>query len=292
MASQVVVKGYKIQREIEQQGFRSVYLAQHLRSGKEVFLTVILARPGRDVSALKKRAEISLKLKIPSLVTAIEYGAVGQDFFYFSHTAIPSLPITRTLLEMPNREEALFQTVGFAIEALEALDYLHNAQLTHRDLKTAKLRITPYTTLLLEGFINPHPKVESRAMASSVYLPYAAPEQLMGLPLDRKTDIYSMGVVLYELVTGTLPYASNYSKEEDARKGIVPVPSKVAADLPSELENSITRALSPRNSRYPTCREWITDLEEYYDKRSIGMKLKDFATSLKNMIPFMRPPVK
>lgn len=283
MSTNIVVKGYKITHQIDQSGLRTVYNALHLKSGKDVFMTVISVRPGRDLNTLKKRAALSKKLPLPTLLTALDYGVLPNNQFYYTHQAIASLPIKRVLEEIKDPTEYLFKSISFFMDALEVISYLHTAQVTHRDLNTAQLRISNSNLLVVENFINARPKLETRDIANIVYLPYISPEQLMGAPADRKTDIYSMGVILHELITGKLPYSSNYTKIEDAKNGITPSPSKFAKDLPNELEKIIMKALSPRSSRYAHVRPWIEDLEQLYSKRSFRMKLKDFSTTIKGI---------
>ncbi|MFT4551641.1 MAG: serine/threonine protein kinase [Chlamydiales bacterium] len=286
MTTNIVVKGYKIIRAIDQIGLRTIYSALHLKSGKDVFITVISVGPGRDLTALIKRARISRKLLLPTLVTAIDYGTLPNNLFFYTHESLPSLPIKRILEEIKDPTEYLYTTINFFMDALEIIAYIHDAQVTHRNINTAHLRISHSNTVHLEGFINARPKQESRNIANIVHLPYMSPEQLRGASADRKTDIYSMGVILHELVTGELPYPSNYTKTEDARNGAIPFPSKFMKDIHPSLENIIMKSLAPRKSRYNHARDWITDLEQFYNERSFKMKFKDFSSTIKNIFAF------
>jgi len=285
MSSKIVVKGYQVGALIDQSGMRSLYRARHLSSGKELFLTVISVRPGRSLEALKRRAQQSKRITLQGLVPATDFGVLPDDKFFFSHQAIPSFPITQGLAEVADPTERLYALMKYFLNALELVDYIHEAGATHRDLGTPLLRLDINGSVLLEGFVNARPKVEPRNIANVVNLPYMSPEQLMGTtPADRKTDIYSMGVVLFELVTGALPYESNHSKVEDSRQGIVPTPSMHKIDIPPSLEAIIMKALSPRGSRYQHARELIADIEAFRSKRSLKLKFKDFTSSLRNSL--------
>jgi eukaryotic-like serine/threonine-protein kinase len=277
----VVVKGYKITRCIDKQSFRSLYEAKYLKEGKTVFMTVMGVRPGRDLSLLEKRAKMSQKLQHSSLVTALDYGTLPHDQFYYTHEPTPSYPIARVLEEINDPQEYIYRVIGFFIEALDILSYIHEARISHRNLSTAQIRITNDDKVLLEGFINAFPRLEQKNMAPVVEMPYMAPEQLLGMAADKKTDIYSMGTILYELVTGCLPYESNYAKIVDYRNGKTPSPSAIYDDMPPELESFIMKALSPRKTRYSYVQDWITDLEELYSMRSLRLKCKDFSSFLK-----------
>lgn len=196
----------------------------------------------------------------------------------------------RVVAETPDGDDRLYLTIRYFLGLLELVDYIHEAGTTHRDLNTGQVRIDNNNKVLLEGFINARPKVEPRNIANVVNFPYMSPEQLMGAaPADRKTDIYSAGVVLFELITGVLPYESNYSKVEDIRQGIIPSPSLYKMDVPTDLEAIIMKALAPRTSRYRHVRELMADLETFYNRRSIRYKLKDFSHTLRSLIGAKTP---
>lgn len=284
MAKRVVVKGYQIGEVIDQTGLRTIYKALHLASGGEVFVTVIAVRPGKSLESLQRRAEQSKKLTLPGLVTAQEYGVLPEDKFFYSHSATASFPLQRVLNETSDSKECLFNAIGYFKQAAECVDYIHEAGTQHRDLGLGAMRVTESGTVLLEGFINARPRQEARNIANIVNLPYMAPEQLVGTtPADRKTDIYSLGVILYELMTGTLPYESNHSKIENMNQGIIASPGLLRPEIPREIEAVVIRALSPRASRYKTVRELVEDLDSFYEKRSLTSRLKELPKFLSQL---------
>lgn len=283
MTHRFVVKGYKLGSEIDRSGMRSIYRALHIRTGKEVFVTVINVRNERSLENLQKRAAVSQKCTNQCIVTALDYGLADDRCFYYTHKAIKTKPIVDAIDDVESNDKRMFFILRYFIKALECVEYLHLAKTTHRDLCTKNLRVDDKSNVILEGFINARPKIEHRDVASVVDLPYMAPEQLLGAPADRKTDIYSMGIILYELVTGVVPYNSNYTKIEDFRKGVAPSPSMDKMDIPSVIENSIMKALSGRNDRYNTIAEWFEDLYVWYGKRPLSLKFEDMAINIKKM---------
>ena len=285
MGKNPIIKGYQVERKIDEQGLRSLFTAQQIRSGKQVFITTIPTRAESPaLEFLKRRSVMSQKLLHPALVTAIDFGTTNNDYFYYAHNATPSFLLTQVLDEINDSHERLFSMIRWFIQALEIIAYLHEANITHRDLATNHLRINNQGNLIIEGFINARPKIEANNIINTVHLPYMSPEQLLGAASDKKTDIYSLGVILFELVTGQLPYTSNYHKVGNAKEGIPPQPSMYKLDVPPEIESMILRAMASRTSRYNNTHEWLLELEEFYSKRSMRMKLQDIKLKLKNIL--------
>lgn len=284
MTQRIVVKGYQVGAKVDETGLRSIYRGLHIRTGQEVFITLISVRPGRSLNQLMRRAEQSQKLVHPGLVSAIDFGILPQERFYYTHKVITSFPLIQILEEIKQEEERLFTSIRYFLKVLDVVDYIHRARSTHRDLNTSQLRVSPNGRILLEGYINARPRVEARNIVNIVNLPYMSPEQLKGTPADMRTDIYSLGIIFYELITGALPYSSNFAKQEDARQGIVPSPSLHKMDMPPELETIIVKTLACRTSRYTHVQEMIDELEAFYNQRSIRLKIKEFGSAFKKMI--------
>lgn len=286
MSQQIVVKGYQIVKKIDQFGLKIMYRATHILTGTPVFITVIPARPGVVLDALVRRAEQGKKLTHRNLVTPLEYGYLNNEYFYYTTAAIPSSKLSDILEQIEHYPDYWFRFSGYFMQILNAISYLHAAKLTHRDITSANIRVDRNDRILIEGFINPRPKIENRNIASIVSLPYISPEQLCGAPVDFKTDIYSLGVVMYELITDMLPYDSNYVKIDEAAKGTIPRISEHRFNVPEELELIAYKALSPRDMRYQHIEGWIRDLGRFHAKRPLRLKLKDFSQSLKQMFVF------
>ncbi|MCH1429647.1 MAG: protein kinase [Chlamydiales bacterium] len=284
LTSSIRLKGYKIHEEIDQVGLRVIYRATHINTGDDVFVTMISVGPGRALNTLVKRAKDSQKLLLNGLVTALDIGVVQDRYFYYTHYAIPSTPVMDFLDSKVTDKDRLFVLLGFFIQVLEIVDYIHRAETYHRDLNTSQIRVDGSNNILLEGFINARPASESKNISSTIFLPYISPEQLLGASSDKKTDIYSLGVVLYEMITGSLPYSSNFSKIEDARIGQVPSLTLHKKGIAKELDVIVMKMLSPRNSRYRGIQEILIDLETFYKRRSFKLKMKDFVSSVKNLL--------
>ena len=282
MSDHFVVKGYKVLEEIEEMTLRKMFRVLDIRSGNEVFLTHIDVRPGRALELLKKRAEQSKKLKIKNLVGALDFGKTKQGFYY-TQTLSATLPLMRVLDEVSDSDRRSYLLARYFIKVLEVIDYIHRAKSTHRDIQTSFLRITENEQVFIEGFINARPKMEARSIVNMVEFPYMAPEILLGRPADKKTDIFSLGVVFFELLTGRLPYSSNFSKIEEMKQGKTPSLGSFSKIIPNEFEKMFLRSLGNRNTRYNNCREWLNDMEQFYKKRPLSLKIKDLSQSVKTI---------
>ena len=104
MASKIVIKGYQVGSRIDQIGCKTIYRGLHVQTSEEVFITVISVRPGRAQNLLQKRAEQSKKLLLSTITSAMDFGPLPQDRFFYTHKLIPSLPIVQYLDQIPDAE--------------------------------------------------------------------------------------------------------------------------------------------------------------------------------------------
>ena len=277
-----VIGNYRIEREIGEGGMSHVYVgrtvaaSEMLPAGFEVVLKVMSDELAGEVTARKrfvKEAQILSKLRHRYITRFYEFinnesGAVLVMEF------VDGTPVDFLLAE----KGAIPVSEAIAITQcmLDALVYAHGKGIVHRDIKPANLikeqsgivKVTDFgiakireggnvsgqTVLTKSGFLlgTPH---------------YMSPEQIRE-PKDAgaKCDIYSAGVVLYEMLTGTLPFNSrSLPKLIDAiYRGEKQPPSSVRADVKKELEAIVLKAMHPRHEqRYETAREFYEALEEY-----------------------------
>ncbi len=162
------------------------------------------------------------------------------------------------------------EVLSVAVQAARALKHAHNRNVLHRDLKPAHFMLTPEGTLKLLAFgvakVLPSPPSNSPAIGSSAYLP---PEIANGKPLTRRSDLYSLGGVLYTLVTGRPPFSAA-SVVELMHKQCYTLPERPAMlvpDLPPELDEFICTLLDKNPARRPgTAAAVIEDLERIRGK--------------------------
>lgn len=164
-----------------------------------------------------------------------------------------------------NIQEAVF----FTIQVLRALQHAHDKGIVHRDIKPQNIMLLRDGTIKVTDFgIARFSRGDSRTLVESAIgsVHYMSPEQARGEITDEKADIYSVGVVLYEMITGELPFDSDSAVsvaimqlESSAKK-----PTQINPDIPIGLEQIVVRAMQkdPKN-RYQSASEMIMDLEEF-----------------------------
>lgn len=213
----------------------------------------------------------------PNIIKVYEAGdANGQDYI-----AIEFVEDADTLRSFKNEDSLLpvKQLLHYIRQCAEALDYAHSKGITHRDIKPANLLLTKEGDIKIADFgiavRKAHDKTANvKGFGSPLYM---SPEQASGAKVTYHTDIFSLGVVLYELLTGTHPFQAKTMPA--LFKNIVsedPEPlKKYRSDLPASLESVVNRALQKNpEDRYKSCADFAADLAE------IELELETFGEDL------------
>ncbi|MGB7202258.1 MAG: serine/threonine-protein kinase [Pyrinomonadaceae bacterium] len=210
------IDGYKIIREIGHGGMGTVYLAN--RDGESFDKTVALklVKRGMDTNAVLKRfvmeRSILAQLEHPNIAGLIDGGTTPDGLPYFVMEYVDGQPVTKYCgannLSIIERLE-LFQKVCGAVS------YAHANLVVHRDVKPSNILVTQDGTPKLLDFgiaklLHPDWSLDTAEATATMFRiltpEYASPEQIRGLPVTTASDVYSLGVVLYELLTGERPY--------------------------------------------------------------------------------------
>ena len=174
--------------------------------------------------------------------------------------------------------------VEMTFKCTRALEFAHRLGITHRDLKPANILHTGETNVKISDFGGALIAKGEATQVGSIGSPaYMSPEQVKEQPLDHRTDIYSIGVSMYQLLTGRLPFqgANNFSLMYQITGGKLERPSTLRKDLPPEVEAIVLRAMArERDDRYPTWGEFSRELAQVFSaSRSQARKAQDFADS-------------
>ena len=272
-------------------GMGEVYAATD-RMGRQVALKVLaprLVQDRRHVTRFLQEARAVLALNHPNIVTVYDIGET--DGVYYIASELIEGETLRTVLSRGRLEFA--QSVDIAIQACAALVAAHDKGIVHRDIKpeNVMLRGDGYVKVLdfgiaklTEQFGGPgRPGTAAAASLETVAglivgtTPYMSPEQARGAPVDARTDVWSCGVLLYEMITGEIPFAGGSTTDVLARileREPTPLASLVEG-LPAELQRIVTRALKKDpGDRYPAMPELLADLKALRQELEFGEKIR------------------
>jgi eukaryotic-like serine/threonine-protein kinase len=272
---------YKLHRKLANGSMGEVFLAEY--TGEAFFRRFVvvkrlfshLAHHSEAVRMFHDEAHALSQLNHPNIPQVYDLGfADGHWFIAMEH--VPG----HTLAELcaAGARGAVPLTLDVTVAALEQLcDALHHAherndidgrplRIVHRDVTPTNLMITPEGHAKLLDFGVAHSsRAESKGSSVKGTLAYMAPEQVRGQRLDKRSDVFAVGVMLYELTTGRrLFYGSEVEVMTEIVERDVTPPSEWVAGYPPELERIVLTALArDRGKRYPSAHHLCRDLEEY-----------------------------
>ena len=261
---------YEVLKMLGKGASGTVYLAKDSFTGKEVALKTIEPEVFRDPefgtvyrSQFLNEASLAGKLRHPHIVSILD-AVVGEDSGHIAMELVTGGDLAQhctpnALLPVPDVLQIGFKCCG-------ALDYAFHEGIVHRDIKPANLMIGKGTDVKIADFGAAYlrkSQVVQTAMMGSPY--YMSPEQIAGRTLTHHSDMYSLGAVLYELLTGQLPArAENLEALLKKITQLDPLPpSEIRKDLPRELDAVILRAMRKDPAqRYPTWAEFALELSK------------------------------
>lgn len=256
-------------------GFASIYRVRHVPSGESRALKVLwpeIAASTRLSKRFEHEAKALATLHHPNIVRVIDFGALPDGRPYYTMEWLEGRTLSQVLREegpfAPAEAVALLHGIGGAVAAA------HDAGIVHRDLKTANVMMVPseswFTPKLVDfgiaKLLEPEKVGVDDIVTTSTTLGtpfYMAPEQILGHAVDQRTDIYALGLLLYEIVTGEVPFKAETRVEiEEMHLHAVPPRASEVAPVPVGFDAIIARCLEKEPAgRYPTVREVLDDLQ-------------------------------
>jgi serine/threonine protein kinase/tetratricopeptide (TPR) repeat protein len=268
------VQHYRITARLGAGGMGEVFRADDLRLGRPValkFLPASLQSDPESRARLLNEARAASMLRSPNIAVTYDIGeSEGRDFIVMEYVEGELLSDRLSHGPLPMRE-----AVEAGIQVADALDEAHSRGIIHRDIKSANLIRTERGLVKvldfgLAKFMVNHPGTDvTRAqvtMAGTVVgtVSYMAPEQALGKTVDRRADLFSLGVVLFELLTGRVPFSGTTPTEiiDHILHEDPPAPSRFAGPIPPALDAVTARALEKAPEfRYQQAREIYNDLK-------------------------------
>ena len=263
---------YQVARSLGKGGMGEVYLARDTVLGRPVAIKLLARQFTRDEERVKRfqqEASAASALNHPGILTVYEIGR-HDDLHFIATEYVEGETLRDLIKERPLR---LLEALDAAIQIAGALGAAHVAGILHRDIKPENIMIRPdgLVKVLDFGVAKLIQSSSSGSLPTSVdrirtetgailgTIQYMSPEQLRALELDARTDIFSLGIVLYEIIAGFRPFTGQTPTDEMvALLEREPVPLKG----PPELERIVKKALAKdRESRYQTAVEMQTDLK-------------------------------
>src|SRR4051812_25872385 len=268
VAEGTVVDGrYRVRQRIGSGGMADVYLADDSQLGREVALKMLHRRFSRDrefVERFRREASAAAGLQHPNVVSVFDRGEFDGTYYI----AMEYLP-GRTLKEIIRDEAPIDQqrAIALTIQILQAAGFAHRRGVIHRDFKPHNVIVGPDDRLKVTDFGIARAGASEMTETGSIMgtAQYLSPEQAQGQRVGTASDLYSIGVILYELLAGRVPF-SGESAVSIALKHVSEVPPRVRdlrPDVHPRLEQAVGRALlKDPAQRYASADEFIAALEQ------------------------------
>ncbi len=278
---------YEILAELGRGAMGIVYKARDPKINRVVAVkTISLAgQPPEEEQEYRERffreAEAAGRLSHPGIVTVFDVGEEPETRApYIVMELVPGQSLEKLLLSKEDRKLPLEEALPLALEVAEALDCAHAQGVVHRDVKPANILLTEDGHAKIADFgVAKLNLANATAVGRTLGTPaYMSPEQLSGDPVDGRSDLFSLGVILYTVVTGYKPFQGN-SALTVAFKIVNrdPVPATILdTELPPGLDYIISRAIAKdRSARYQRGMEMALDIQELRAGREPWSKAKE-----------------
>jgi serine/threonine protein kinase len=256
---------YLVEKEIRKETMAILYAAHDTAEDRTVWLKAIyphLVAQGKFVERFRREAEILAQLDLPQVPKILDYG-VENEIHYIVTEPVPGRPLDDRLRQLGALE--VEQALNYVQQTAECLRKVNEKGIVHLDIRPANIIVTPTDSVKIINFGLAR-SAENKRLSATELLgtpDYISPEQAEGGEVDIRSDIYSLGVTLYELLAGETPYHGSNQVEVVMKHLSAPVPSlrHIRPDAPPEVDEIIKRCMAKKpGDRYQTPAELIADI--------------------------------
>lgn len=263
---------FKIMNPLGRGGMATVYRAEDTRTNQIVALKILHDRYSTDTEIIQRfnrEADIFYRLKHPNIVPIVDHGTEDGTFYiameYMAHGTLSDS------FRDPREVDVDF-AVTILFQIASALDYAHEQGVIHRDLKLENILLDDDNTSYLAdfgiAFLTDATRLTSHDSSPGTPM-YMSPEQAIGLNVTSLSDLYSLAVMAYLMVTGYHPFTNKdpYVILYQHINQLPPVPTMVNETLPRAINDVLLRGLAKEpDKRFPTASEFVTALEDALDQ--------------------------
>jgi serine/threonine-protein kinase len=274
---------YRIIRKLGSGGMANVYLAEDEELGRRVAIKILNDRYANDelfIERFRREAKSAAGLSHPNIVSIYDRGEAEGTYYIAMEViegrSLKELILTRGPLPIAN-------ALMFAREILDALRFAHRHGIIHRDIKPHNILIGERVKVTDFGIARAGASQMTEAGSIMGTAQYLSPEQARGAPVTAASDLYSVGIVLYEMLTGKVPFTGD-SPIEIAMKHLndpPKPPSRIRPEIPEELDQVVLRTLAKEpEQRYQTAEEFIEDLTRVEAGLPVAAETAEAATAV------------
>jgi serine/threonine-protein kinase len=276
---------YLVVRKLGTGGMATVYLAEDQELGRRVAIKTLDERHAQDeqfVERFRREAKSAAVLSHPNIVAVYDRGQSDGTYYiameYLEGKTLKELLVSRGAT--PVRV-----AVDYARQILAALEFAHRNGIVHRDIKPHNVIVAPDGRVKVMDFGIARSGSSQVTEAGSIIgtAQYLSPEQARGAPAGPPADIYSTGIVLYEMLTGSVPFTGDTPLEVAMQhlSAVPEAPSEKRPEIPHELDAIVLRALAKDSEqRYKSARDMDADLARFAAGLSVSPATEEAATSV------------
>lgn len=287
MIGRVIGGRYRITDRIGGGGMALVYRADDLETGRPVAVKILRTQFGGDddfVRRFRREASSAASLDHPNIVAIYDVGQ-EDDVYYIVMELVEGPNLKQRIQEMGSL--SVPEATSVALQITDALEHAHERRIIHRDIKPHNIMITADGQVKVTDFgiaraTTTNTMTHTGSIIGSAH--YFSPEMARGAPAGEKSDIYSLGVVLYEMLTGVLPFQGDSPISvalKHVQEDVIP-PGLLEPSIPVELEEIVVKALEKDpQDRFPSVAAMHAALERFladYHAGTTRVRTDDFPT--------------